>query len=81
MDPNLVIYQLFKSIMEMIVAPTIITNKSSSLKMGKRYFTIILLMARLSMRILQEPSFLGIKRKDTTQGLDSHEWILYEEAL
>uniref|UniRef100_A0A0D3DNM8 Uncharacterized protein n=1 Tax=Brassica oleracea var. oleracea TaxID=109376 RepID=A0A0D3DNM8_BRAOL len=42
---------------------------SSSLGMGCLYFTVMLLMARQSTHMRQDPSFLGTRRTGTAQGL------------
>lgn len=39
--------------------------------MGKRYLTMILLIARLSMHIRQVPSFLGVRSAGTAHGLEA----------
>ncbi|KAE9584155.1 hypothetical protein Lalb_Chr00c43g0412561 [Lupinus albus] len=50
-------------------APYKSSNKSSSLDIGWRYFTVMLLMARQSVHILQLPFFLGTNIIGTAQGL------------
>ena len=42
---------------------------SSSLGIGKRYFIVILLIARLSTHIRHVPSFFGVNNVGTVQGL------------
>lgn len=42
---------------------------SSNRGIGNLYFIVLLLMARLSMHILQVPSFLGVSNAGTAQGL------------
>lgn len=44
-------------------------SKFSILGIGKRYYTVVLLIARLSMHIFQVPSFLGTNNVGTTNGL------------
>ena len=47
------------------MASDIISNMSSGLEMGNRYLTMILLMARLSMHILQDTFFFGVNNVST----------------
>ena len=62
---------LFKSIFEKIVAPDIMSSISSSLRIGQRYFTVILLIARLSTHIRLVPSFFGINSAEIARGSNS----------
>ena len=62
-------YPLHKSILENTSAHAKQLSMSSSLGIGKRYLIVILLIALLSIHILQEPSFLGVKRAGIAQGL------------
>ncbi|KAJ0046048.1 hypothetical protein Pint_03589 [Pistacia integerrima] len=45
------------------------SSMSSNRGIGNLYFIVLLLMARLSMHILQVPSFLGVSNAGTAQGL------------
>lgn len=45
------------------------SSRSSNRGMGKQYLTVILLIALLSTHIRHEPSFLGMSKAGTAQGL------------
>jgi hypothetical protein len=62
-------YQLFKSILEKIHATYNSFNMSSSLGIRCLYFTVMLLMVRQSIHILQVLSFLDISITSIIQGL------------
>ena len=62
-------YPLFKSIVENILEPSIMSNISSSLGMGKWYLIVILLISQLSTHILQLPSLFGVNKARRAQGL------------
>jgi hypothetical protein len=62
-------YPLFKSILEKIHDPYNSSSMSSSLGIGCRYFTVMLLTTRQSTHILHVPSFLGTSSTDTAQEL------------
>ena len=68
LNSNLVVPTL-RSILEKIVAPDIKSIISSKWGMGKRYLTVILLIARLSTHIRHVPSFFGAKSVRTAHGL------------
>jgi len=62
-------YPLLRSTLEKFVAPDIRSSISSKREMGKRYLTVILLIAaRLSTHIRHVPSF-GVKSARTAHGL------------
>lgn len=55
--------------LEKINAPPSWSSKSLIRGIGKRYFTVIRFMALLSTDILQLPSFFGVNKAGTAQGL------------
>jgi len=69
-DPDLVVtaYQINLRIYASI-SQHVQSSMSSNRGIGNLYFIVLLLMARLSMHILQVPSFLGVSNAGTAQGL------------
>ena len=59
-------YPALRSILEKHLHPTIWSIISLSLGLVNPYFIVILLIALLSIHILHDPSFLGVKRARTT---------------
>jgi len=62
-------YPFFRLILEKILAPTIISSKSSNQGMRKWYLIVILLLTRLSTHIRHDPSFLGVNMAGIVQEL------------
>ena len=62
-------YAFWRSILEKMSDPTIVSNRSSSLGMRNIYLIVIILMALLSTHILQLSSFLSVSNTGVAQGL------------
>lgn len=62
-------YLFLRSIFEFFLAEPIWSKRSSKRGIGNRYLTVILLIARLSTHMRQDPSFFEIRRAGTAQGL------------